>query len=210
MGLEPVWHKRSRPTPCDAATSTSQMSENLELEYASSLIAVMRSRKDRHAHAGSTSLSPPVEFSVPAAESITLLLGREKCILPPAEKLAPLVLHQRNSAHTTHYCDQDSYSLRAAATPQYTASKARRALSGAPGHGPFPFAEQRFAANRRQEVSILSKSRSPSGAVIFCHEMLNMGLLLLRNAYSQILQGMLGEQLPGARRQAFWILMYSR
>jgi len=170
-----VRHKRSRPTPCDAATSTSSMSENLELEYASSLIAVIRSRKDRHAHAGSTLLSPPVEFSVPAAESITLLLGREKCILPPVEKLAPLVLHQRDSAHTTHYCDQDSYSSRAcdaghrsaAATPQYTASKARRALSGAPGHGPFPFAEQRFAANRRQEVSILSKSRSPSGAVFF-------------------------------------------
>jgi hypothetical protein len=92
--LEPIpagqGHKKPRPAPRDAATSTSH-SDNLELEYASSLIRVIRSRKDVDARARTHAISP-VERPVPAADSIILLSGCDRFSLSarraPAAKIA--------------------------------------------------------------------------------------------------------------------------
>lgn len=91
--LEPIpagqGHKKPRPAPRDAATSTSY-SDNLELEYASSLIRVIRSRKDVDARARTHELSP-VERPVPAADSIILLSGCDRFSLS-ARRAAKIAL----------------------------------------------------------------------------------------------------------------------
>jgi len=92
--LEPIpagqGHKKPRPAPRDAATSTSH-SDNLELEYASSLIRVIRSRKDVDARTRTHTLSP-VERPVPAADNVILLSGCDRFPLSarraPAAKIA--------------------------------------------------------------------------------------------------------------------------
>lgn len=179
-----IWpaHKKSRSDPRDASTSTEPRGESLELEYASSLIRVIRSRKVQDAiHSQSNTLTPPLsaprERSVPAAESVILLSGCDKFQVGDrrrgAEKLAPLLYlpaevqareRSLGSSMSKDESESDAERRSAAATRKYSASNARRPLAddifGASTHG-----ERRvgFEAtpHRRPELSVLSRLRSP-------------------------------------------------
>jgi hypothetical protein len=174
-------HKKSRLAPgaCDAATSTSH-SDSLELEYASSLIRVIRSRKDVDARHTAQSLAEgrgraahrtcarsPVERPVQAAESVLLLSGCDKFTLP-ARQAAPgtlalpaiAVVHAPVAAQESANSD-DGGVLRSAARQRYS-SKACRSLADDSYRG--SLLGQRLPANRRQEISILSRPRSPPGS----------------------------------------------
>jgi len=150
---EPLRHKKARQETCEAATSPSR--ENLELEYADSLIRVIRSRKDE-ARVQASARSAPTERSVPVAESVVLLSGCDKFNLGRAEteRLAPLSSSTHRSLPA---CVRESDSSSSQSSIE------NREKHGSPFSASFilaPFPVDR-PVRRKPEASVLSASRSP-------------------------------------------------
>jgi hypothetical protein len=177
--LQASAHKKACSTPRDAATSTSRTPkrcEGLELEYATSLIRVIRSRKAQDSKAQANVLSPPLERSVPAVENVILLSGCEKFNLSNRRsgsgKLAPLAylgdsFRRMSDSEGWASCESDAVHCSRAETRQYTSSNARRPLAGDSCNGAARIAsEGRSPASRRRELCILTRVQSPPGFLI--------------------------------------------
>ena len=166
--LEPLQHKKARSTPRDdAATSPPRLCERLELEYASSLIRVIRSRKDADSRTRESSLVS-VERPVQSADNVILLSGCEKFSLSSrrrgTETLVQLaqVDGGRNSAKgsggSCGSAESEISRHRSAEKLHYSTAQSRRALDTESYQ--LCFSEKMLYSNQRQELSVLSKSRN--------------------------------------------------
>ena len=158
----PVRNKKGRQETRDAATS--QASGDLELEYANSLIRVIRSRKDNGARVQASARSAPTERSVLVAENVLLLSGCSTFNVSGhragAERLAPLASSTHRSLPTGINEGSNIKSHRSS----IFIDNANR-LADSPSHfAPAAFIfnhRQQSPAKRKPEASVLSALRSP-------------------------------------------------
>ena len=160
---EPLRHKKARQGTCEAVTTPSR--ENLELEYADSLIRVIRSRKDGEARVLTSARSAPTERSVPVAQSVVLLSGCDKFNLRRAEteRLAPLSSSTHRSLPA---CDREGVSFSNRSSSENREKHAGK-RAGSPQFAasfvvaPFPVDRPE---RRKPQASVLSALRSaPTG-----------------------------------------------
>lgn len=142
---------------------TSQAGEDLELQYANSLIRVIRSRKDNGTGGQPSVRSAPAERSVPVADSVLLLSGCRTFNgeRRAAERLAPLASSTHRSLPTEIH-ESSSWSHRSSMTTEQSKRAATLPQYLAPTALIFGHREQ-SQAKRKPEPSVLSKLWSPPG-----------------------------------------------